>query len=83
MKKILALSITVAMVFSMLATNVLASSSYEAELLSDLSVMQGDPNGNMRYSDKVSRAECAKIVVPHQNIVILLMRTINARLLKM
>ena len=63
MKKILALSITVAMVFSVLATNVLASSSYEAELLSDLSIMQGDPNGNMRYGDKVSRAECAKIVV--------------------
>ncbi len=63
MKKILVLLITVAMVLSVLATNVFASSSYEAELLSDLSIMQGDPNGNMRYTDKVSRAECAKIVV--------------------
>lgn len=63
MKKILTLLITVLMMFSMLAMNVFASSSYEAELLSDLSIMQGDPNGNMRYGDRVSRAECAKIVV--------------------
>ena len=63
MKKILALLITFLMLFSMMATNAFASSSYEAELLSDLSIMQGDPNGNMRYGDRVSRAECAKIVV--------------------
>ncbi len=63
MKKILTLLITVLIIFSTLATNVFASSSYEAELLSDLSIMQGDPNGDMRYGDRVSRAECAKIVV--------------------
>lgn len=34
-----------------------------AELLSELSIMQGDPDGNMRYYDLVSRAECAKIAV--------------------
>lgn len=32
-------------------------------LLSELSIMQGDPDGNMRYNDLVSRAECTKIVV--------------------
>lgn len=63
MKKILTLLISVLIIFSAFATNVFASSSYEAELLSDLSIMQGDPNGNMRYGDRVSRAECAKIVV--------------------
>lgn len=34
-----------------------------AELLSELSIMQGDPDGNMRYDDLVSRAECTKIAV--------------------
>ncbi len=63
MKKILTLFITVLMILSTIGTTVFASSSYEAELLSDLSIMQGDPNGNMRYGDRVSRAECAKIVV--------------------
>lgn len=63
MKKLLALMITALMIFSTLPTNAFASYDYEAELLSDLSIMQGDPDGNMRYGDKVSRAECAKIVV--------------------
>ena len=34
-----------------------------AGLLSELSIMQGDPDGNMRYNDLVSRAECTKIAV--------------------
>ena len=34
-----------------------------AGLLSELSIMQGDPDGNMRYDDLVSRAECTKIAV--------------------
>lgn len=63
MKRVLALFISVIMLFSMMEATVLASSSYETELLSALSIMQGDPNGNMRYGDRVSRAECAKIVV--------------------
>ncbi len=63
MKRIFALLITILIIVSTTGTNVFAASSYEAELLSDLSIMQGDPNGNMRYGDKVSRAECAKIVV--------------------
>ena len=63
MKRILTLLITILIVFSAMEAGVFASSSYEAELLSDLSIMQGDSNGNMRYTDKVTRAECAKIAV--------------------
>ena len=63
MKRISALLITLLMLLSVSGANAFASSSYEAELLSALSIMQGDPNGNMRYGDRVSRAECAKIVV--------------------
>ncbi len=63
MKKILALLITALTIFSILGASAYATSDYEAELLSALSIMQGDPDGNMRYNDKVSRAECAKIVV--------------------
>ncbi len=63
MKKILTLLITSLIIFSSFGTNIFAASDYEAELLSDLSIMQGDPDGNMRYGDKVSRAECAKIIV--------------------
>ena len=63
MKRILSLFITALILFSVIPTVAFASSDYEAELLSALSIMQGDPNGNMRYLDKVSRAECAKIIV--------------------
>lgn len=63
MKRILTLLITVLILFSVIGVNAYASSSYEAVLLSELSIMQGDQNGNMRYEDKVSRAECAKIIV--------------------
>ena len=51
------------MLFSIASHSAYALSDYEREVLSALSIMQGDPNGNMRYQDKVSRAECAKIVV--------------------
>ncbi len=63
MKKILTLFISVLMLFSAFGLTVSAATSYEAELLSALSIMHGDPDGNMRYYDYVSRAECAKIVV--------------------
>ncbi len=32
-------------------------------ILSELSIMQGDPDGNMRYEDSVSRGEFAKVAV--------------------
>lgn len=34
-----------------------------APLLAELKIMQGDPDGNLRLDDLVSRAECAKIAV--------------------
>ncbi len=62
MKKILSLLISAILMLSIIVS-ASATSDYERELLSALSIMQGDTNGNMRYGDKVSRAECAKIVV--------------------
>ena len=62
MKKILSLLVLALMLVSINVT-VSAASDYERELLSALSIMQGDEGGSMRYGDKVSRAECAKIVV--------------------
>ncbi|MBR5236011.1 MAG: S-layer homology domain-containing protein [Clostridia bacterium] len=63
MKKILSFLITAMMLLSIASCHISALSDYEVEVLSALSIMEGDPSGNMRYSDKVSRAECAKIVV--------------------
>lgn len=63
MKKILTLLMSALLLCAAAGLPVFAATSYEAELLADLSIMQGDPNGNMRYQDSVSRAECAKIVV--------------------
>ena len=63
MKKFISFLIIVMMLFSVASQSAFALSDYEREVLSALSIMQGDPNGNMRYSDSVSRAECAKIVV--------------------
>lgn len=62
MKKNLALLIAFLM-FLCAIGNVGATSDYERDLLSALSIMEGDPNGDMRYEDNVSRAETAKIVV--------------------
>ena len=62
MKRILSFVIAL-ILLSTASYNAFALSDYEAEVLSALSIMQGDPNGNMRYLDMVSRAECAKIVV--------------------
>ena len=63
MKKFISLIIVASMLLSTRWHSVYALSDYEADVLSALSIMEGDPNGNMRYTDKVSRAECAKIVV--------------------
>ena len=64
MKKILVLLITGILILSSLP--VYAAPEYTDEavnLLAELSIMQGDPSGDMRFSSLVSRAECAKIVV--------------------
>ncbi len=62
-KKVLALFISVMMLFTV---NVCAAPIYSdnvISLLSELSIMQGDPDGNMRFDDFVSRAEFSKIAV--------------------
>lgn len=64
MKKILSLILAVLVGAS-------ACTAYAAPIFSDnvaafmteLKIMQGDPDGNMRLDDLVSRAECAKIAV--------------------
>ncbi len=64
MKKILAITIAVITLFS--TVGVSAAPVYTdnvANMLSELKIMQGDPDGNMRYDDFVSRAECTKIAV--------------------
>lgn len=64
MKKILAIIVAVITLFS--AVSVSAAPVYTdnvKSLLSELEIMQGDPDGNMRYDDFVSRAECTKIAV--------------------
>ena len=64
MKKILAISIAIMTIFS--AVSVSAAPVYTdnvAGMLAELKIMQGDPDGNMRYDDLVTRAECVKIAV--------------------
>lgn len=63
MRKLLTILIVAVMLTSTVVCNASATSDYAADLLSALSIMEGDTNGNMRYEDNVSRAECAKIVV--------------------
>ena len=73
-KRLLLLSI---FALSLLGSHALAAPTYSdntASLLNELKIMQGAPDGNMRYNDLVSRAECAKIAVassPHRNSVAL------------
>ncbi len=72
MKKIISILIIVSVLFTSLSLTGFALSDYEREVLSALSIVQGDPNGDMRYSDNVSRGECAKIVVaasPYRDMV--------------
>ncbi len=63
MKRILSLSVAAILLFTSVAYAAPKYSDNVAEFLAELSVMQGDPDGNMRYYDTVSRAECAKIAV--------------------
>ncbi|MBQ7109142.1 MAG: S-layer homology domain-containing protein [Clostridia bacterium] len=65
MKKILAVFIITCMISSTIAV----SANFDAEnngildVLSELNIMTGDPDGNMRLDDYVSRAEFTKIAV--------------------
>lgn len=64
MKKILSLTILSALILGTISVSAApAYSDSVAPLISELKIMQGDPDGNMRLDDLVSRAECAKIAV--------------------
>ena len=63
MKKIISLILAVCILPQISAISAPAYSDNVRELLAELSIMQGDPDGNMRYDDLVSRAECTKMVV--------------------
>lgn len=63
MKKLLYIT---ALALFMLVPSVYSAPTYSdnvTSLLSELSIMQGDPDGNMRFDALVSRAECTKIAV--------------------
>ncbi len=78
MKKI---SYMLPVIFMLLFTSVNAAPTYSdnvTSLLSELSIMQGDPDGNMRFDALVSRAECTKIAVTassYRNSVAMLSKT--------
>ncbi len=64
MKKICFLCLAAVLLLSSIP--VYSAPSYSdnvAPLLAELKIMQGDPDGNLRLSDSVSRAECTKIAV--------------------
>lgn len=67
MKKTVSLLLTVLLSLSYLATqNTFAAPIFSenvAPFLAELKIMQGDPDGNLRLENAVSRAECAKIIV--------------------
>ncbi|MBQ3118246.1 MAG: S-layer homology domain-containing protein [Clostridia bacterium] len=63
MKKILSLIIISFVLSSVSVSAAPVYSDNVASMLAELKIMQGDPDGNMRYDDLVSRAECTKIAV--------------------
>ena len=72
MKRILSLLIIISLLCIAPVSAAPVYSDNTANLLRELKIMQGDPDGNMRYDDFVSRAECTKIAVaasPYRNSV--------------
>lgn len=72
MKKLISLLLAGVLSFGMLSVSAQADITGMAQLLAELNIMQGDPDGNLRLEDSVSRAECAKITVAassHRNQV--------------
>lgn len=67
MKKIISVLLTASLISGCFgALNALAAPTYSdsvAPILAELKIMQGDPDGNLRPDDFVSRAECTKIAV--------------------
>ncbi len=63
MKKILFLMITILVCSTVCVSAAPIYTDNARAMLSELKIIEGDPNGNMRYDDFVSRAECTKIAV--------------------
>jgi len=63
LKRILPLFIIAVMLCTVSVSAAPVYSDNVRSLLAELEIMQGDPDGNMRYDDLVSRAECVKIAV--------------------
>ena len=65
-KKILAVILTAALVIGGTCVSAFANSGYslaeQAGVLKSLGVMQGDPDGNLRLNDTVTRAEYTKMI---------------------
>lgn len=63
MKRIIAFIISAVMLFSVIPVFAADAESGRLGLLSELGIMSGDPDGNLRLDDYVSRAEFTKIAV--------------------
>lgn len=63
MKRILFLIITILLCSAVCVSAAPIYTDNAASMLAELKIIEGDPNGNMRYDDYVSRAECTKIAV--------------------
>lgn len=63
MKKIISALIVSIMLFSVNITSFAQGETDVMNLLSELKIMAGDPDGNMRLNDYVTRAEFAKVAV--------------------
>jgi len=64
LKKLISIALCAALcLISFSAVAAPAFSERVAPLLKELDIMQGDPDGNLRLSDYVSRAECTKMAV--------------------
>ncbi|MBR1970306.1 MAG: S-layer homology domain-containing protein [Clostridia bacterium] len=63
MKKILFLLILIFVCSTVCVSAAPKYTDNAAAMLAELKIIVGDPNGNMRYEDYVSRAECTKVAV--------------------
>lgn len=71
-KKLLAVLIAASMTVSLCTFSVFAEESYSvtdrAAVLKSLGIMQGDPDGNLRLEDNVTRAEFTKMAVAMSSV---------------
>ena len=62
MKKIISLLITMAILLSAICVSALPLSEEQITYLAENSIMAGDPDGNLRLDDAVTRAEASKVL---------------------